>query len=85
MSCGTPVVGFNETGLEDIIDHKINGYLAKNSDVSDLVRGIKWIFENEKNINFKENCTQKIHLNFSFQNISKKYFSLYKNVLEKDI
>ena len=43
LACGTPVVSFEATGLLDIIDHKINGYLAKPFDTSDLAAGINWV------------------------------------------
>ena len=29
ISCGTPVVAFNNTGLAEIIEHKVTGYLAE--------------------------------------------------------
>jgi len=40
MACGTPVVAFSDTGLSDIVDHKVNGYLAKTYFEEDLARGI---------------------------------------------
>ena len=43
MACGVPVVAFNTTGLMDIIDHKVNGYLAEPFDANDFARGIEWV------------------------------------------
>lgn len=43
MACGTPVVAFNYSGLTDIVDHKINGFLAEPYDVSKFVEGIVWL------------------------------------------
>ena len=40
LACGTPVVCFDATGLLDIVEHQINGYLAKPFDTSDLAAGI---------------------------------------------
>ena len=45
VNCGTPAIAFEKTGVEDIITHKENGYLAKYKDVKDLVEGIKWGLE----------------------------------------
>jgi len=39
MSCGIPVVAFGSTGLLDIVDHKVNGYLAKPFESDDLALG----------------------------------------------
>jgi glycosyltransferase involved in cell wall biosynthesis len=47
MSCGTPAVCFDATGPKDIVDHKINGYLAKPFDPSDLAAGIDWVLSDE--------------------------------------
>ena len=73
MSCGTPVVGFNNTGVQDIVMHKKNGYLADYKDISDLAEGIIWTLENneDKSLSFesrnfaKESFdSKKIALNF---------------------
>jgi len=42
LCCGTPVVGFNVGGIPDLIDHKINGYLANYKDADDLAEGIRF-------------------------------------------
>ena len=47
-ACGTSVVCFNATGPKDIVDHKVNGYLAKPFDTSDLAAGIDWVLSDEK-------------------------------------
>ena len=36
--CSVPTVAFDKTGFEDTISHKQNGYIAKNSDVSDFLK-----------------------------------------------
>ena len=43
LACGTPVVGFDAGGNKDMIDHKINGYLAAPFDENDLSGGIDWV------------------------------------------
>jgi len=40
ISCGTPVVGFDVGGNGDLIDHRLNGYLATPFNTEDLARGI---------------------------------------------
>ena len=43
QSCGTPVVAFNATGLMDVVEHKLSGYLAEPFSSRDLANGIAWI------------------------------------------
>ena len=76
LSCGTPVVAFDTSGLKDIIDHKINGYLAKCYDVDDLACGIKWVMENDLNTNPRLKA-----MNFDSKIVAKKYIAQYQNML----
>ena len=43
QACGTPVVAFNNTGLEDTVEHFKTGYCAELGDSLDLARGIEYI------------------------------------------
>jgi len=81
MSCGTPVVAFNIGGNGDMIDHKINGYLAAPYEPVDLSDGIKWVItHNEKN-NLREKSRQKILDNFEGTKVSLEYLELYKDII----
>lgn len=42
-ACGCPVVAFNCTGLPDVVDHRVTGYLAQPYQTEDLARGIAWV------------------------------------------
>ncbi len=76
LSCGTPVVAFNIGGNNDMIDHKINGYLAKSYDVDDLANGIDWVLENDCG----DNARQKA-LKFDSTVIAKQYIKQYQNII----
>lgn len=45
MSCGTPCVGFNVGGIPEMIDHKVNGYVAEYKSSQDLANGVEWVLE----------------------------------------
>jgi glycosyltransferase involved in cell wall biosynthesis len=47
MSCGTPVVAFDNSGPSELIEHKKNGYLASAFNSKDLAIGISWLAENK--------------------------------------
>ncbi len=48
QACGCPVVAFNCTGLQDVVDHHVTGYLAMPYDSDDLANGIRWVIENKE-------------------------------------
>ena len=60
MACSTPVVAFGATGLLDIINHKVNGYLAIPFQSEDLAKGIKHILENPKYEELCNNARMKV-------------------------
>ncbi|MFI5185153.1 MAG: glycosyltransferase [Chitinophagales bacterium] len=47
LSCGTPVVGFNVGGIPDMINHKMNGYIAEYKDANDIAAGIVYCLQNK--------------------------------------
>ena len=82
QACGTPVVAFNTGGLPDIISHQKTGYIAKAFDTNDMAKGILWVLDNYKNINFEVNAREQILQKFSEKNISNSYEDIYKNILK---
>ena len=36
---------FNATGLKDVVEHKVTGYLATPFDTDDFARGIEWVLD----------------------------------------
>jgi glycosyltransferase involved in cell wall biosynthesis len=83
LSCGTPVVAFNHTGNIDIVDHKINGYLANNNDITDFYNGILWVINNlshDKRTIIRNSLINK----FSLPIIIPKYINFYNKILNKE-
>ncbi len=83
LSCATPVVSFDVGGNEDMIEHKINGYLAKPFDTSDLKDGIEWILNSSNYDELCENARRKVMNSFDSRLVSKKYIELYETVLNE--
>lgn len=79
LSCGTPVVCYDTSGLKDIVNHLENGYLAKSFDRKDLLNGVIEVIN--KNYILKEKCRESVIRNFSYEVISDKYIELYKYVI----
>lgn len=83
ISCGTPVIAFNTSGLKDIVDHKKNGYLAEPYNTEDLADGIAWILEDEEKLNnLKEAARNKALNKFDIKKVVQQYILLYKTILD---
>lgn len=83
MACGCPVVSFDNSGQTDIIDHKVNGYLAKYKDIEDLALGIQWVLDNVDKQSLSNLCVKKVQENYTEKVVAEKYLSLYNSLLEK--
>ncbi|MDR3246873.1 MAG: glycosyltransferase, partial [Prevotellaceae bacterium] len=79
LACGTPCVGFNAGGIPEMIDHKINGYVAKYKSAEDLATGIIWCLENCDNLSAE---ARKKALNHYSENIvAEQYIDLYNKLI----
>jgi glycosyltransferase involved in cell wall biosynthesis len=80
MACGCPVVSFDNSGQTDIIDHKVNGYLAKYQDAEDLAAGIEWVLDNTEKLHLSEVCIKKVQGNYTESIVARQYIDLYKGL-----
>ena len=83
LACGTPVLAFDIGGMPDIVDHKLNGYLAKPFDTSDLAAGINWVLSDDAR--HKEICLkarEKAMACFDIEKVARQYAELYMEVLD---
>ena len=81
LACATPVVAFGTSGLLDIIDHKVNGYLAKPFETEDLSNGMKFILNSTQYEELCDNARQKSITRFDSRIVSTKYKELYTKIL----
>ena len=83
ITCGTPVVAFNCSGLPDVIDHKKTGYLADAFEIKSLAKGIEWILEdNDRLLELSENCREKAMRLWDSKIIAEKYMKIYREIYE---
>ncbi|WP_130891093.1 glycosyltransferase [Fusobacterium ulcerans] len=57
--CGTPAIGFKNTGVESIINHLVNGYLADYKSSEDLVKGLEYFLFKSSRVEPSEKLTSK--------------------------
>lgn len=82
MSCGTPVVAYNSTGLKDVVDHQKTGYLASPYEVEDLAKGIAWVLESDERHQYLHYQARKRALQkFASETQSLQYLYLYEKKL----
>ncbi len=81
LACATPVVAFEIGGNADMISHRKNGYLAKDRDVDDLARGIKFCCDAEQNKQLSQAARQSVKDKFNIEDVSKQYIELYETVI----
>jgi glycosyltransferase involved in cell wall biosynthesis len=84
LACGTPVVGFDIGGNADMIDHKVNGYLAQALNTEDLARGIDWVIQNTASSDLLfRNARQKVMDCFAADTVARKHVALYRKLLSE--
>jgi glycosyltransferase involved in cell wall biosynthesis len=81
LSCGTPVVGFNIGGIPEMIDHKVNGYVAEYKSVKDLSNGIDWVIQHAESNGLNQNAREKALKNYDEKVIAHQYSLVYQRLL----
>lgn len=82
LACGTPVVAFNEGGIPDLIEDRLNGYLAKPFETEALAQGIEWVLENdERALTLGKAAREKAVKEYSIDLQAERYIKLYEDIL----
>ncbi|MGE4342923.1 MAG: glycosyltransferase family 4 protein [Geoalkalibacter sp.] len=84
MACGTPVVAFGSTGLLDVVEHHVSGYLAQPYEIEDLARGIAWVIEDDdRHRELSRRARLKVQTDYSLAVVSQLYLELYKSIMSR--
>jgi glycosyltransferase involved in cell wall biosynthesis len=82
LACGTPVVAFDATGPQDIVDHQQNGYLAIPFDAGDLAQGVIWVLTDpERHQRLSQAAREKASRAFSQHLQAERYQALFSKIL----
>ena len=82
ISCGTPAIAFDCTGLKDVIKNDETGFLVDPYDYVNLGKSIIKLLKNDSKINqFKIACRERALKLWSYKTISKQYIDLYLKIL----
>jgi glycosyltransferase involved in cell wall biosynthesis len=69
--------------VRDVVDHKVNGYLARPYEVEDLTRGMRWVLSEGAQNGLSRQARQKAVEHFSRHKIAREYADLYREVLDR--
>ncbi|NMF83037.1 glycosyltransferase family 4 protein [Nodosilinea sp. P-1105] len=85
LACGTPCAAFKIGGMPDLIDHRVNGYLAKPFDPKDLAVGIQWILSDDSlsRQELRKNAREKVESSFSDAAQAEQYIALFDELLSQ--
>jgi glycosyltransferase involved in cell wall biosynthesis len=79
MLNGCPVVAFDVGGNSELIQHKVNGYLAEPYSIIDLVRGLKWVLQSKEYLALSQNCILSAREKTSPELVSQNYLNVFKS------
>ena len=85
MACGLPIVSFNTGGIPELVEHKVNGYIAEYKNTRDLKIGIEYLLNlpPQETKKMRQYSTDKIKSSFTLDLMTDKYIQLYESVLSK--
>ena len=75
MASGKPILAFNNGGAAELVEHGVNGYLARVGDTEDLANGLDWCFKHRKILG--EN-SREISLEWSWDSVGERLFKIYE-------
>lgn len=82
LSCGTPVVAFSIGGMPDMIEHRVNGYLASAFDTSDLAAGIEWAVAEQRRAELSAAARSSAVSRYEQQRVAQAHIEVYREAME---
>ena len=84
MACGLPIVSFNTGGIPELVEHKINGYIAEYKNANDLKNGIEYLLNlpSQEIEKMRQYSINKIATNLTIEKMADQYLELYQKLLK---
>jgi N-acetyl-alpha-D-glucosaminyl L-malate synthase BshA len=82
LACGVPVIGTLETGLVEVIENNVNGFLFPVGDTATMAdAGIELLSDKEKLTQFRHSASRLAGERFNADKIVTEYEEYYKEIL----
>ncbi|MCU0463591.1 MAG: glycosyltransferase family 4 protein [Anaerolineae bacterium] len=82
MACATPCVSFNIGGLSDLIDHRVNSYLAEPFSPDDFAAGVGWALSDSGRLAGKLARESSV-VRYSLPTVAAQHQALYHDLLQQ--
>lgn len=76
MACGTPVIGFRDGAIPEVVEHRVTGYVV--DDVEQMADATKMIDAIDR-----KKCRERVEAKFSMTRMIDEYEALYARTLKK--
>lgn len=84
LACGTPTLAFDVGGMSDMIEHKVNGYLASPRDTLSLYSGIRWLLaDRDRLLQLREAARKTVETHFTLNLQVERYSALYTELINQ--
>lgn len=80
LACGTPVVAFDATGPNDIVDHRETGWLAEPYESEELARGIEWLLASVDREAVSRASRERGIERYKQRSVANQYLDLYESI-----
>lgn len=83
LACGVPCVAFNVGGIPEMIDHRVNGYVAQAADSDDLAAGLHWVLAEADAAELGRAAVAKAAKEYSQTSVSMRYINVYSEAMAR--
>ena len=83
-ACGTPVVAFRHTGVQEIILHRKTGYLAEAFSPVDFAKGIGFVLSESASA-LSSSARLRAVNHFSYERVASQYDDLYRKAFTESL
>lgn len=80
LACGCPAVAFGNSGQREVIDHRLDGWLARYPDAEEFARGIEWVLGHPDPAELAAHGRGKVVERFSAARVAEEYREVYKSL-----
>jgi N-acetyl-alpha-D-glucosaminyl L-malate synthase BshA len=83
LACGVPVIGSSGTGLTEVVNHGVDGFLYPVGDTQSMSDAAVYLLSNESNhAEFKKQASERSHQQFNAEKVVDHYENYYRQILE---
>ena len=82
LACGVPVIGTSGTGLVEVVDDYVNGFLLPVGETSSMARAALSLLKNKERLSeFKKKASENALKKFNSEKIVTQYEKHYEDIL----